>query len=173
MKELKVEQVMTHLVVALRREDSLHEAAAVLSRNHVSGAPVIDDGKVVGVISEDDILRALWPRKPGETRTSMLSLLFQRDTIPSAVRTPPRVGGAMSTPPIAVQPTLSVYEAAALMHRKKVKRLPVVDQEADLLGIVSRADLVRVMARSDEAVFPAPRQAEEMECRAVDRREVL
>jgi CBS domain-containing protein len=117
-----------------------------LFHNHVSGAPVVEEGRVVGVISEADIIRALWPRRPGDARTSILSLLLGRERGVAPARSVARVQDAMSTPPVTGPASLSVYQAASLMDRKGIKRLPVTDREGFLLGIVSRGDLVRVMA---------------------------
>jgi len=59
MRDMRVKDVMTHLVVTFQPSDSVHEAARRLAQNHISGAPVVAKGKVVGIVTEYDIVRAL------------------------------------------------------------------------------------------------------------------
>lgn len=144
---------MTRLFVALKPTDSIHYAAQRLARNHISGAPVIEDGKVVGVISESDIIRAAYRPKRGIV-TNFLDAVANAtsETTSQTLRTT-RVADAMSTPVITALPALSVWEAATLTERHGVKRLPVVDDDGYLIGVISRADLVRVMGRSEPALI--------------------
>jgi CBS domain-containing protein len=108
---------------------------------------------VVGVLSEFDLLSTLCP--PARTRS--LSLLDHL-TARSNARAPRHgtalalVREAMSTAVFAVGPDESVWTAAREMQRRKVKRLPVMEEGGRLVGIISRADLVRAMARGDESI---------------------
>ena len=133
---VKVSDVMTHLVVAFRPQDSLNEVRSHLDRNRISGAPVIEAGRrVVGVISEVDLMQR-----------ELIDLPRRSNGAPQSTVT--TVDGAMSHDPIVIGPDATISEAAALMHAKDVKRLPVVDEAGWLVGIVSRADLVRGISRS-------------------------
>lgn len=150
MSDVKVQDVMTHLVVMLYPTDSVHEAARRLARNRISGAPVVEAGKVVGVVSESDLIRAVTPPVRGNYGASILDILSV------IARVKPRghehgrtVGDVMSTLVIDVAPSASIWKAASIMERRDVKRLPVVDDEGYLLGIVSRADLIKAIARDD------------------------
>ena len=144
---------MTRLFVALKPTDSIHYAAQRLARNHISGAPVIEDGKVVGVISESDIIRAAYRPKRGIVTNFLDAVANATSETTSQTLRATRVADAMSTPVITALPALSVWEAATLTERHGVKRLPVVDDDGYLIGVISRADLVRVMGRSEPALI--------------------
>lgn len=153
MYDAKVKDVMTSLVVTLHPGDPIHEAAARLARNRISGGPVLEDGKVVGVVSEADLIRAVLPPVPIDRRGSMLEalgLLFKAKKLaPAAGKA---VRDVMNPIAVTIGPEESVWAAATVMDHRGIKRLPVVDLEGYLLGIVSRADLIKVMARSDAAI---------------------
>jgi len=151
-KDMRVEEVMTRLFVALKPTDAIQHAARRLASNHISGAPVLEHGRVVGVISESDIIRAAYRPKKGLV-TNFLDAVAnanQEDTS-QRVRTT-RVADAMSAPAITAPPEMTVSEAAALTERHRVKRLPVVDRDGYLIGVISRADLVRVMGQGERAL---------------------
>ena len=125
------------------------EAARRLSRNHISGAPVVEHGKVVGVISETDIVRALSPGDGGRRTASILDWLTIGGTGGARCKAGTLVADAMSPIGFQIPERASVWEAATILDRRGINRLPVVDDEDYLVGIVSRADLVRVMGRDD------------------------
>jgi CBS domain-containing protein len=153
MADTKVADVMTNLVVMLYPKDTIHEAAQRLAKNGISGAPVVEDGKVVGIVSESDLIHAVMPPVPVNHGASVLDLL-------TVVGHPhmrrhdhgKTVADVMSTMVIEASPDMSVWQAASLMERKGVKRLPVVDSDDYLVGIISRADLVKAMARDDDQI---------------------
>lgn len=153
MPDVMVKDVMTHLVVTLYPNDSVHEAAQRLSVNRVSGAPVVEDGKVVGMVSEADLIHAIMPPVPVDRGASVLDILSVVGRArPHAHPHGKKVADVMSPLVIQVSPTSSIWKAASIMERRGVKRLPVVDDEGYLLGIVSRADLVKAMAKDDEQI---------------------
>lgn len=158
-----VKDVMTHLVVALRPEDSVHEAATTLARNRISGAPVVREGMVVGVVSEADLIVAVSPPLPIDRRISVLDLVSILGRGKPAKHNPlTTVGEVMTRSVITIGPDESVWKAAAVMDRYGVKRLPVVDRDKSLLGIISRADLVRAMARDDGEIATDVRESLEV-----------
>jgi CBS domain-containing protein len=152
MRDMKVKEIMTRLFVALKPTDSIHYAARRLAQNHISGAPVIENDRVVGVISESDIIRATYPSKRGIVTNFLDAAANLNHEAATHLLRGRTVADAMSSPAITVSPAMSVWEAAALTERSGVKRLPVVNEDGWLVGVVSRADLVRVMGRSDEAL---------------------
>lgn len=145
MPDTKVKDVMTRSVVTLDPDDSVHAAARSLARHGISGAPVVREGKVVGVITESDIVRAVLPPAPSEEGLAALELLTHTDEASprSAAKT---VAEAMSTLVVEISPEESVRNAAAQMEQRGVNRLPVVGPDGSLVGIVSRADIVRLIA---------------------------
>jgi CBS domain-containing protein len=145
-----VQDVMTAPVVTLRPDETVHEAAERLAGARISGAPVVENGKVVGIISETDILRALAPEEFMEKKVSTLEAITMiLGWVPTEHRSEPRVVEVMSSDVITVSPATSVWAAAGLMDRHEVNRLPVIDAEGELVGVVSRADLVRAAGRAE------------------------
>lgn len=146
-EDTRVEEVMTRLFVALKPTDSIQYAARRLARNHISGAPVLEHGKVVGVISESDIIRAAYRPKKGIVTNFLdaVANVAHEETYQRLSTT--RVADAMSAAVITTSPEMTISEAAALTERHGVKRLPVVDHDRYLIGVISRADLVRVMGQ--------------------------
>jgi CBS domain-containing protein len=141
---MKLEELMTKDVLAVSPERSLKEVAELLARNRISGVPVVDaERRVIGVVSEADIVE----KEAGEEHRGLLSWI-------ASGRRPPKleartVGEAMTAPPLTASPGQDVAEAARLMTERQVNRLPIVNVQGELVGIVTRADLVRAFVRSD------------------------
>jgi CBS domain-containing protein len=153
MPDIRVGEVMTHFVVMLYPTDSGHEAAQRLARNHISGAPVMEDGKVVGIVSESDLIHAVMPPVPMDHGPSVLDLLSVIGRArPNVHQQGKTVAEIMSPLVIQISPEASIWKAASVMERRGVKRLPVVDEEDFLLGIVTRADIVRAIAKDDSDI---------------------
>lgn len=146
---MKVKDAMTADVVTVQPGTSLKEAARTLVERRVSGLPVVDAaGELVGVISEGDIL--VRERGEVENHGGPLAWLISPRQLQDFEKLDARVvGEAMTTPAITIGPERPVTAAAALMIDRGVNRLPVVDQRGTLVGIVTRADLVRAFARTD------------------------
>lgn len=153
MKDLHVADVMSRRVVTLGPEDSLTDAAARLAEAEISAAPVLEDGVLVGMLSESDLLHAVY--RPSAGTLSILDhLLVGRSRRPRRHGTAATVVREAMTPLVfTVAPGESLAAAAATMGRHGVKRLPVLDETGALVGIVSRADLVRAVA---ERAAPEP-----------------
>ncbi len=148
---MRVEDVMTTEVLTVRSDTSLKEAAELLTRNRISGLPVVDaDGHVVGVLSEGDILfKERGAREKRGLVDRWLDLPLPEVTAKLDART---AGEAMSAPAVTIGRKRPLTEAANSMIEEGVNRLPVVDDEGRLIGIVTRADLVRAFVRSDEEI---------------------
>jgi len=147
---MRVQDVMTKDVRTVEPDTPLKEVALALSQLGVSGVPVVEDGKVVGVVSEADILvkeRGSNPGLPG-----LVGLLFDETAEIGRKLHARTAREAMSSPAVTIGPNRPVAEAAGVMIDRLVNRLPVVDDAGALLGIVTRADLVRAFARSDEEI---------------------
>lgn len=137
-----VKEVMRSPVLTLSVEDSFKDALRLMDQNKVTSLPVTDrSGLLVGIVSEADLLRARVPRDP---RTHMIP------RTPAAPQ-PIRVSELMSKP-ITVSADSDVGEAAELMVATAVKSLPVVDAEHHVVGILSRSDIVHLMARPDDQI---------------------
>jgi len=153
-----VQDVMTADVVAVKQDASFKDIATMLGRHRVSAFPVIDDdGKVIGVVSEADLL-------PKEALVAGAGLQPGRLSVMLHHKEFSKAGGVtaadiMTRPAVTVTADEPVTSAARLMYSCKVKRLPVVDLDGHLVGIVSRADVLRVYARPDEEILADVRQA--------------
>ena len=143
----RVRDVMTREVVTVDEQASFKEIAAAMADRRVSALPVLDaSGRVAGIVSEADLLlKEEFPGAPGGGR------LFQsrRQRIERAKAAGGTAAELLTTPAVTVGPDASVTEAARLLHRHGIKRLPVVDPAGPLLGVVSRADLLKVFLRAD------------------------
>ncbi|MDF2734524.1 MAG: hypothetical protein K0S97_1147 [Chloroflexota bacterium] len=147
---LKVRDVMARQVVTVDPETALKDVAGLLVDRRISGVPVLDaGGAVVGVVSETDLLIK---EQGAESIRHRRMARFFGDSSESrrqlAKLTAVTAGEAMTAPAVTIGSYRRVAEAAALMVARKVNRLPVVD-DGRLVGIVTRADLVRVFVRSD------------------------
>ncbi|OGW48733.1 MAG: hypothetical protein A2078_14100 [Nitrospirae bacterium GWC2_57_9] len=142
---IPVSTVMTTRVVTTKRDADLQEAARLLSENRISGMPVLDDqGRVLGVISEADLLM-LAGMQEGHTFRDILHRILG-EPVP-ARRTGDKVHNVMSFPPITAKADDDVSEVAKILDERRIKRLPVVDDDGKLVGIISRADIVRAIGK--------------------------
>jgi len=145
-----VRDVMTTTVLAVRPETPLKEVARLLVERRISGLPVVDDeDRVVGVVSEADLL--VKEQGPDAVPRGTLDRLFGESGQTRQLRAKAEArtaGEAMTAPAITIDGGASVHRAAAQMIERRVNRLPVVDA-GRLVGIVTRADLVRSFVRSD------------------------
>ena len=138
-----VKDVMTTHVIAVRKNATFKDMAARLREYRVSAFPVLDDdNKVIGVVSEADLLT----KEALEFGTRAGGILHHREQVKAAGLT---AADLMTTPPVTIGPKDFVSQAARLMYSRRVKRLPVVDDDGCLVGIVSRADVLSVYTRPD------------------------
>lgn len=146
-----VADVMTREPIVVRRETPLKEAIQTLAEKRISGLPVVDDvGKLVGIISETDLM---W-QETGVTPPAYIMFLdsviylqnpatYERDLHKALGQT---VGEVMSKNPITISADKTLREAAKLMHDRSIHRLPVLDNAGQVIGILTRGDIIRSMA---------------------------
>jgi CBS domain-containing protein len=146
---MRVRDVMTRDVTTVSPDIDLRDLAALLVEKRISGVPVVEGGRVIGVVSERDIL---FKERPSTgLNHSVLSWLMDEGDL--LVKIEARTAlTAMTSPPITIGPARSIADAAALMLEERVSRLPVVEG-SELVGIVTRHDLVRAFARQDEEIW--------------------
>lgn len=147
-----VEQVMTRDVITVVPETPIMEVARLLVVHGISGLPVVDaENRVTGVVSEGDVLikEAGHPAPSRRPLARMFGL--GRETREQQAKVEAQTAGdAMTSPPVTIGPGTTIQAAAELMTARRVNRLPVVDGDGRLVGIVTRADLVRAFVRTDE-----------------------
>ena len=152
MKRWYVADVMTRDVVSVGEATGYKQIADLMVQHGVSGVPVVDTERhVLGVVSEADLLAKLEyadrvPRHPLAARGMRV------DRVKAAGDT---AGELMTSPAVTVRATDTVTRVARLMDASRVRRMPVVDETGQLVGIVSRRDLVRMYLRSDAEIRTA------------------
>ena len=151
--EPTVKDVMTTRVVSVTKDASFRTMAAALREYRVSAFPVVDDdGKVIGVVSEADMLAKEALESEPEGMPGMITGMLRRKEHEKARGT--TAGDLMTCPAVTVTPDDTLERAARLMYTRKVKRLPVVDANGHLVGIIGRSDLLSVFDRPDEDIQP-------------------
>lgn len=154
-RSVPVRDVMTTDVLAVSPDDPVRQAMMALVERGVDAAPVVDGRRVVGLLSSGDLIVAEG-RVHVPTVISILGASFElpgerrkfEEDLRRAVGG--RVADVMTSDPHTVGPDASLEEAATLMHVHDVSRLPVVDEDGDLVGILARGDIIRVMMASDD-----------------------
>lgn len=146
-----VADVMTSEVLTVKQETPLKEAIQILADKKISALPVVEEsGKLVGILSEGDLM---WQESGVEAPPYIMlldSIIYlqnpaQHDKeIHKALGQ--TVGEVMSDRPLTIKPEQLVREAARLMHDKKIRRLPVIDEQDRVIGIITQGDIVQMMA---------------------------
>ena len=149
--EPTVKDVMTTRVVSVTKQASFRTMAAALREHRVSAFPVVDDdGKVIGVVSEADMLaKEALKSEPGGMPGMITGILRRKEHEKARGTT---AGDLMTSPAVTVTPDDTIQRAARLMYTRKVKRLPVVDANGHLVGIIGRTDLLTMFDRPDEDI---------------------
>ena len=146
-----VAEIMTANPTTVSTQTSLQEAIQILAEKEISGLPVVDEsGKLVGIISETDLTwqttgvdappyvmfldSVIYLQNPAKHNQEVHKALGQT------------VGEAMSDRPVTIQGDKLVREAAKIMHEKNLRRLPVVDRQSKLIGIITQGDVIKMMA---------------------------
>jgi CBS domain-containing protein len=155
MRHHKVGSVMTTDVVRAEYGTPFKEVARLLAAHRISGLPVVDDDdKVVGVLSETDLMmhQATTPDPYEPKHRAKLAELTpggKRRTAKGKART---AGELMTRPAVTVHADDTIVQAARTMAQRHVERLPVLDEEDRLVGIVTRRDLLQVFLRPDKEI---------------------
>ncbi len=151
----KAKDIMSSPPVSIPEDSTLRDAIELLAKYRFSGVPVVNsEGKIAGIISDTDIIR--YSEKvevvPTTNLTGWISpyadvsnLATMRKGIESLHQT--RVGEVMTKKVYTVNEGTEASDIARLMNRRNINRIPVVDSENKLVGIVTRADMVSCMAK--------------------------
>ncbi len=154
--EKTVAEVMTRNVVTVHPETPIDEAIRLLASDRIGGLPVVGQaGALVGIISQGDLM---W-RETGVTPPAYIMILdsviylenpaqYQQDLHKALGQT---VGEVMSTKTITITEDKPLPAAARLMHDHNIQQLPVLDLKGNLVGMITRGDIVRDMAASQPA----------------------
>lgn len=154
---LVARDVMTTQVITVAPDTPVKEIAQLLLTHHISGVPVVSpEGKLVGIVTEADLL---YKERP-EVEEAGLLRLFRRGQLAEAERKAEGLVArdVMSSPVVTVTEETPLREVAALMARRQINRVPVVRGD-QVVGIVSRADVLRALVRADDEIKEAVRRA--------------
>jgi CBS domain-containing protein len=145
-----VSEVMTRDPIAVEPQTPLEDAIRAIAQNRVSGLPVVENGQLVGVLSESDLMWQETGVDPPPYIMLLDSVIYLRNPARYRQQIHKALGQTveevMSRNPIAVGPDRPLREAARLMHDKSIRRLPVVDGDHRPIGILTRGDIVRALA---------------------------
>jgi len=141
--EMHVKDVMTKGVISISKFESVMQVADILTEKNISGLPVVDkDKKVLGIITQADILSMIGVSREHTFKDLLKHMLGE----PLQVRrVGDTVGDIMTSPALTIKPDANVAEAVKIMDEKKIRRLTVVDDKNTLIGIVTRADILKAV----------------------------
>jgi CBS domain-containing membrane protein len=146
-RRIFVRDVMTQNVIKVREDADINEVATLLSENRISGLPVVDiQDRVIGMITEADVL-AMVGIKKGHTFKDVIRHLLGEPL--SGPKRSKRLRDVMTKPAITTSPEADIREIASTLDEKRIKRLPVVDEQGKLIGVISRADIVRAIGKNE------------------------
>jgi len=144
-RKIPVNDVMTEEVITVKKDADMHEVARLLSENKISGLPVVDnENLVLGIVTEADVFYMAGMKREHTFKDILRHILGE--PVPRR-ENKDKVEDIMTSPAITTKPDTDIREVASVLDERRIKRLPVVDNENRLIGIISRADIVRAMRR--------------------------
>jgi CBS domain-containing protein len=143
---MKASDIMTRQVVAVAPDTPVREVAKLMVDQRISAVPVMDHGKLVGILSENDLARRI-ELGTDKTRSSWLQFFTSEDTILTEyVHARGQIAGdVMTTKVVTVTPDIPIKDIAEILETRHIKRVPVVDG-GKVVVIVSRANLIQALA---------------------------
>lgn len=141
--DILVRDVMTRNVLSITKFEPIMRVADILTEKNISGLPVVDkDNKVVGIITQADILSMIGVSREHTFKDLLKHMLGE--SLPER-RIGDHVGDIMTSPALTVKPESSIAEAVRTMDEKRIRRLTVVDDKGILIGIITRADILKAV----------------------------
>jgi CBS domain-containing protein len=143
---MKISEIMTKEVHTIEPTQTLKECAEIMNKKRANGLVVVDDGKVVGVITKADIFKAILPRYPDiiEDERHMTDLEYIEERASKLYEM--NVKEIMGTPPITVSSNAPIIRAGSQMILRRVKQLPIVDKNK-LVGIITLTDIITYLLK--------------------------
>ena len=143
--EMLVRDVMTKNVLSITKYESIMEVANILTEKNISGLPVVDkENKVIGIITQADILSMVGVSREHTFKDLLKYMLGER--LPER-RIGDLVGDIMTSPALTIKPDANIAEAVKIMDEKRIRRLTVVDENNLLIGILTRADILKAVIK--------------------------
>jgi len=151
-----VKEFMNDKVVCLSPDDTIFDAAKILSQLNIAGAPVVEKEKIIGIVSISDIIKFIdiklgkLPKIDTPGLSTLLLALVQMQKVHSDFKkelekiTKTKIKGVMSKNVITISSSQTIIDVAELMEKHDINRLPVVDN-GKIVGIVARADIIKAL----------------------------
>jgi len=147
-RPVKAAAIMTRLVHHVKVDTPLAAVAELMAQNVVSGVPVLDEaGRVVGVISEKDFLRRMGGPDAARVMGIIAACLGGKGCVAAPIRGE-TASAIMAAPAITVREDASAPEIVEIFATRNINRVPVIDGSGRLVGIISRADILRALSAS-------------------------
>ena len=147
---MTVKDIMTSEVIHVTEDTRLPVIVETLAANSVSGVPVVDDNMIVsGIISEKDILHHMGDKGPKSFMGILAECLEEKRCLAVSLKNL-TAKSIMSSPSITVDAYTSVFDIKRILTEKNINRVPIVNRKRELIGIVSRADALKVTLGNQE-----------------------
>lgn len=146
--DVPVMNIMTRDVIFVQPTTTVTEVARLMVEHAVSGIPVIADGRVVGIVTERDIVaQEIEVDAPayGTFLDAVFKLPWDKSDEELRHVLATTAGELMTNDVVTIAPSATVRDAASLMYKRKVNPLPVVDERGMLVGIVSQSDIIQLL----------------------------
>jgi CBS domain-containing protein len=141
--EIHVRDVMSKNVLSITKFESIVRVANILSEKNISGLPVVDkENKVIGIITQADILSMVGVSRE-HTFKDLLKYMLGEPLRERKIGD--HVGDIMTSPAFTIKPDANIAEAVRIMTEKRIRRLTVVDDKNTLIGIITRADILKAV----------------------------
>ena len=141
-------EIMTGDVITVTADTDVYEAGRLMIRHKVSGLPVVDEQRrIIGIITQADLLKLAGIPRGHIFNNAVMRYIRHR---PSSGMVSTKVGDIMTKDVITVTASTSVKTIAGLLRKKGIKRVPVVDPDGRVIGIVSRTDILRVICSEEK-----------------------
>lgn len=143
---MRVEDLMTSKVFTVEQHDLIDRVFFLIHYERIRHLPVVEKGKVIGIVSDRDLYKALGPK----SNSNAIDTASGKGAVEMHV-IPQKVQNIMRRGVLTVHPDSYASEAAAIMADNKVGALPVVNKEGKLVGIISSTDILRVFSKIEKA----------------------
>ena len=141
--ELRVRDVMTTNIISISKYETILAAANILTERNISGLPVVDkENKVLGIITQADILSMVGVSREHTFKDLLRYMLGEK--LPER-KIGDFVGDIMTSPALTIKPEANIADAVKTMDEKRIRRLTVVDEQNQLIGILTRADILKAV----------------------------
>ena len=150
---ITAKDIMTTDVITIDPETSVKEAANIMSDNGISGLPVVKNGELVGIVTENDLIikdkKLHFPEYINVIGGIIYLESYKKFEEEFKKFIAVKVGELMTKDVITASPNDPIEDLATIMHQEDVNRLPVVDNAGQLIGIVTRGNIVKHIALED------------------------